>query len=144
MLVEVGRRFHAELDSLGLPPYRMEITSVLRTPETQADLRQSNPNASQVVSAHEFGTTLDIARARFSAPAPSEIQRVISVAPSTIPEVQETAAAALDSVADRHSSALQAALGRVLIRMREEGMLLVMMERQQAVYHTTVARRFRS
>jgi hypothetical protein len=47
-------------------------------------------------------------------------------------------------VADRHSSALQAALGRVLIRMREEGMLLVMMERQQAVYHTTVARRFRS
>lgn len=145
MLVEVGRRFHAELDSLGLPPYRMEITSVLRTPETQADLRQSNPNASREVSAHEFGTTLDIARARFSAPAPAEIQRVIPVAaPSPSPEVQQTAAAALDSVADKHSSALQAALGRVLIRMREEGMLLVMMERQQAVYHTTVARRFRS
>lgn len=144
MLTEVGRRFHAELDSLGLPPYRMEITSVLRTPETQADLRQSNPNASREVSAHEFGTTLDIARARFSAPAPAEIQKVVSGAPSPTPEVQQTAAAALDSVADKHSSALQAALGRVLIRMREEGMLMVMMERQQAVYHTTVARRFRS
>ncbi len=57
--------------------------------------------------------------------------------------MQQTAAAALDSVADKHSSALQAALGRVLITMRKEGMLLVMMERQQAVYHITVARRFR-
>jgi hypothetical protein len=143
LLTEIGRRFHTELDSAGLPPYRMEITSVLRTPETQADLRQTNPNASQVVSAHEFGTTLDIARARFSAPAPAEIQTVAPVAPSPNLEVQQTAAAALDSVADKHSSALQAALGRVLITMREEGMLLVMMERQQAVYHITVARRFR-
>jgi hypothetical protein len=143
MLLEMGRRFRAELDSLGLPAYRMQITSVLRTPETQADLRQSNANASRVVSAHEFGTTLDIARAHFSAPAASDIQGAIPSAPSLPPEVQQTAAAALDSVAEKHSSALQAALGRVLLTMREEGTLLVMMERRQAVYHTTVARRFR-
>lgn len=143
MLTEVGRRFHAELDSLGLPPYRMEITSALRTPETQADLRQSNANASREVSAHEFGTTLDIARAHFSAPAASDIRGVIPSGPSLTPEVQQVAIAALDSVAKKHSSALQAALGRVLVTMREEGMLLVMMERRQAVYHTTVTRRFR-
>lgn len=144
MLTEVGRRFHAQLDSLGLPPYRMEITSVLRTPETQADLRKSNANASQEVSAHEFGTTLDIARAHFSAPAPDEIQREIPSGPAVAPQVQQIAAAALDSLAVKHSSALQAALGRVLVDMRKEGNLLVMMERRQAVYHITLARRFRS
>lgn len=144
MLTDVGRRFHARLDSLGLPPYRMEITSVLRTPETQADLRKSNPNASREVSAHEFGTTLDIARAHFSAPAPPELRKVIPSASAAPPALQQTAAAALDSVAEKHSSALQAALGRVLVDMRKEGNLLVMMERRQAVYHITLARRFRS
>ncbi|HEU0301708.1 MAG TPA: DUF5715 family protein, partial [Longimicrobium sp.] len=38
MLLELGRRFHARLDRLGLPRYRMKVTSALRTDETQADL----------------------------------------------------------------------------------------------------------
>ena len=142
MLTEMGRRFQAELDSLGLPPFRMEITSVLRTPETQADLRQRNANASQGVSAHEFGTTLDIARAHFTAPQASQLQANVASAPALTPQVRQVEAAALDSVAEKHSSALQAALGRVLVQMREEGKLLVMMERRQAVYHTTVAKRY--
>ena len=142
MLAEIGHRFHAELDSLGLPPFRVEITSVLRTPETQADLRQSNANASQGVSAHEFGTTLDIARAHFTAPQASQLEANVASAPALTPQVKQVEAAALDSVAEKHSSALQAALGRVLVDMRKEGKLLVMMERSQAVYHTTVAKRY--
>ena len=144
MLAEVGRRFRAELDSLGLPPYRIEITSVLRTPEDQADLRERNANASQGVSAHEFGTTVDIARAHFSAPPLSELSASVASAPSLTPQLRQIEAAALDSAAEKHSSALQAALGRVLLQMRDEGKLLVMMERRQAVYHITVAKRFGS
>lgn len=142
MLTDIGRRFHAQLDSLGLPPYRMEITSVLRTPKTQAQLRQSNANASQGVSAHEFGTTLDISRIGFSAPAGSELQAQVASAPSLTPQVRQMEASALARAAEHQASALQAALGRVLVQMREENKLLVMMERRQAVYHITVAKRF--
>ena len=34
MLMELGRRFQARLDRLGLPRYRMKVTSALRTDET--------------------------------------------------------------------------------------------------------------
>ena len=37
---------------------------------------------------------------------------------------------------------LQAVLGRVLLQMHREGKLLVMMERQQTVFHMTVGKRF--
>jgi hypothetical protein len=139
MLAELGRRFHARLDSLGLPPYRMDVTSVLRTPEKQAALRRTNPNASQGVSAHEFGTTLDVAYRRFHPPAEG-------AAPDAGPAWAFHATALGDSllagVAHQRSAELQAVLGRVLLEMRREGKLMVMMERRQTVYHMTVARRF--
>lgn len=135
MVTEIGRRFHARMDSLGLPRYRMKITSVLRTDETQAELRKVNPNASQTVSAHEYGTTLDISHLGFAAPAPSEQQKGSAA--------WRMEAAALDSVAKENAKALQAELGRVLTEMRAQGALMVMMEDAQPVYHMTVARRFR-
>ena len=67
-LVELGTRFQARLDSLGLPAYRFEISSVLRTAEQQADLRGSNVNAARGTSTHEFGTTVDIAYSGYAAP----------------------------------------------------------------------------
>jgi hypothetical protein len=138
MLAELGRRFHAELDSLGLPRYRMDVTSVLRTPEKQAALRRSNPNAADGVSAHEYGTTLDVAYRSFHPPANGTVE--------THPSLAARGAAHRDSLlaetANRRAAELQAVLGRVLLEMRREGMLLVMMERQQTVYHMTVARRF--
>src|SRR5687767_3766395 len=48
MLVELGRRFQQRLDSLDIPRFRMDITSVLRTPEKQAALRRANSNASRI------------------------------------------------------------------------------------------------
>jgi hypothetical protein len=69
MLEELGERFHAHLDDLGLPRFRFEITSVLRTSDHQAALRRSNPNAAAGVSAHEYGTTVDVAYRRFAPPA---------------------------------------------------------------------------
>ena len=61
LLEELGRRFQGRLEEMGLPPYRIEITSVLRTAAQQDRLRRRNPNAAAGTSSHEFGTTVDIA-----------------------------------------------------------------------------------
>ncbi|MBD0320066.1 MAG: hypothetical protein ICV87_07025, partial [Gemmatimonadetes bacterium] len=132
MLLEASRRFQARMDELGLPRFRLTVTSVLRTDETQAELRRRNSNAASGVSAHEFGTTMDISHIRFS-PPPAE--------PGLPPELVQLRDSLLTDVAQRNASALQGELGRVLGEMRREGKLKVMMERQQPVYHTTVATR---
>ena len=142
MLVEIGRRFHARLDSLGLPPYRMEVTSVLRTAENQADLRRVNANAADGVSAHEFGTTVDVSHVRFAAPADPALTAEVPSAPEATPPMRMVEGLVLEEAARQHAQALQAELGRVIGEMREEGKLRVMMERRQPVYHMTVARRF--
>jgi len=142
MLLEIGRRFQARLDSAGLPAYRMEVTSVLRTAESQADLRGVNSNASQGVSAHEFGTTLDVSHVRFTAPLASELRAEVPGSPEETQAFRAVEAAVLAELARLNAQALQAELGRAIAELREEGKLRVMMERRQPVYHMTVARRF--
>ena len=132
MLFEASRRFQTRMDELGLPRFRLTVTSVLRTDETQADLRARNGNAAKGVSAHEFGTTMDISHIRFS-PPPAER--------GMPPELVQLRDSLLTDVAQRNASALQGELGRVLGEMRREGKLKVIMERQQPVYHATVAAR---
>ncbi len=139
MLLELGKQFHARLDSVGLPRYRMKITSALRTDDTQAELRKINPNASQTVSAHEFGTTVDISHERFAVPAGLP---PVDTAASAVPTAEQMEAEMLEEVAKANAKALQAELGRTLTAMREAGALKVMMEDAQPVYHMTVARRF--
>jgi uncharacterized protein DUF5715 len=126
MLAELGRRFHARLDRLGLPRYRMKVTSALRTDETQADLRKINSYASRTVSAHEFGTTMDVSHERFAVPA----------------GVGEMETEMLEAVGKENAKVLEAELGRAILEMRAARELHVMMENQQPVYHMTVARRF--
>jgi len=136
MLVELGQRFHARLDSLGIPRYRLDITSVLRTPATQAELRRRNANASRTESSHEYATTVDIAYRRFAAPAqPLEDVRLTGLARTWADSMY------VDVGRDRGAE-LQAILGRVIREMQQEGRLMVVMERRQTVYHITVARRY--
>ena len=142
MLEEIGRRFQARLDSLGLPHYRLEVTSVMRTPGNQAALREVNVNAARTASAHEFGTTLDVAYTHFAAPPIDRLTVRVPTAPAATSPMRQVEGLALEEAARRQAPALQAALGRVLERMRAEGKLEVMMERRQAVYHMTVAHRF--
>lgn len=142
MLLEVGRRFHERLDSLGLPRYRMEVTSVLRTAESQAELRSVNSNAAAGVSAHEFGTTLDVSHVRFAPPEAAALTAEVPSAPELTPHFRVVEAVVLEEVGRERAVALQGELGRVLGEMRDEGKLRVMMERRQPVYHMTVARRF--
>jgi hypothetical protein len=123
MLERLGARFHERLDSLGIPPYRMKVTSVLRTDETQAALRRINPNASRTVSAHEYGTTLDVSHTKFAAPPGPEAEAEL-----------------LEDLGEANWRILQAELGRALLELRRDGLLMVMMENGQPVYHMTVAR----
>lgn len=135
LLIEIGRRFQHDLDSLGIPRFRLVITSALRTPETQAALRRVNRNASRIESAHQFGTTVDIAYRRFAAPVDAK------------PALEsDTLTTLVDSIlvktAFNRGTELQAILGRIIADMRREGKLLVMMERSQPVYHMTLAKEY--
>lgn len=157
LLVEIGERFQARLAGMGVPPFRLEVTSVLRTADDQASLRGTNPNAASEVSAHEFGTTVDIAYSGFAAPARPmagvradgqagfDAAGTASGAAGGIawlePQLGRIAAGTLERVAARRSAELKAVLGHVLREMQAEGKVMVTLERQQPVYHLTVARR---
>jgi hypothetical protein len=137
MLMEIGRRFHARLDSLGLPRYRMKVTSAIRTDATQADLRRTNSYASRTVSAHEFGTTVDVSHERFAVPA---AERTAGAGTRAAVE-REMEEEMLEEVGKENAKALQAALGRAVADLRDQEALHVMMENKQPVYHMTVRRR---
>lgn len=141
LLEEIGRRFHARLDALGSPRFRLEVTSVLRTAASQAELRRTNPNAALGESTHEYGTTLDVAYASFRAPADIEVPLETGPAPWLEPYARRIAATVLETVAARNALELRAILGHVMAELQGEGVVMVTLERQQPVYHFTVARR---
>jgi Family of unknown function (DUF5715) len=137
LLEEIAHRFHARLDSLGLPRFRLEITSGLRTAGSQAALRRRNRNAAPDESAHEYGTTFDIAYRKFAPPMDDGTGRD----PLPLSPLARIVSDSLWMLTARQRGVeLQAVLGRVLQEMRLEGKLLTRMERSQPVYHTTVAR----
>ncbi|HSJ08572.1 MAG TPA: DUF5715 family protein, partial [Longimicrobiales bacterium] len=136
VLEEMGRRFHARLEEHGLPPFRFDITSVLRTEDQQEALRRRNRNASQTTSSHEFGTTFDIAYLNFAAP------RVIEdpAAGRLDARLRAYATMRLDTIGTRYAPHLEGELGAVLQEMQREGTIMTLRERSQPVYHTTVVR----
>ena len=135
LLTEIGKRFHQRLDSLGIPRFRVEITSVLRTPENQSELRKRNANAAREVSAHEFGTTVDLAYRKWGAPVMDSIAGMPIAG-----ELRTWSDSVMIETARERGAELQAVLGRVLHQLRREGRVLVRMERRQTVYHITTAR----
>lgn len=64
LLDEIGQRFHDTLAARGGGPYRLKVTSLLRTRNTVSRLRRVN-RASVDSSAHLFGTTFDISFTNF-------------------------------------------------------------------------------
>jgi hypothetical protein len=140
-LEDIGQRFHARLDEHGLPPFRLDITSVLRTGQQQAALRRRNPNASATTSSHEFGTTLDIAYLSFLAPATFDHP---SLVPGTDQQLSGSLRAdltmRLDSLGTRYAPHLEGELAAVLQQLQRDRRVLSLRERSQPVYHITVAR----
>lgn len=139
-LERVGQRFQERLDSMRLPPYRFEITSGLRTGDEQSELRQTNSNAARGVSSHEFGTTVDVSYAAFAPPAERPDGLLTDVPPDLAPFVERLSDLALESVSARKSRELGKIFSEVLAQAQADGLLLVLYERQQTIYHITLAR----
>lgn len=90
LLNEVARAFNDSLATKGYPPYKLLVTSVLRTQEDVERLRRFNRNASEN-SCHQHGTTFDISYNRFlmiKENGESEI-RWVTVLKSILAEVLE-------------------------------------------------------
>lgn len=141
LLTRIAERFQQRITEMGMPRYRLEVTSVLRTADSQSALRQTNPNAAAGTSTHEFGTTLDIAYSSFAAPREPQLGIDTSDAPWLDARLVWFASASLEAAAARKSRELQAILGAVLLDLQQAGDVMVTLERQQPVYHITVARR---
>lgn len=139
VLDEIGRRFQQRLAGLGLPRYRMEVTSVLRTAAQQAELRRTNPNAAGETT-HSYATTFDIAYSAFAPPVQPLLAppRGLDAEGDTL--FLHLAAVHAERIAARRSRELMAVLGEVLIGMQREGSVMVTLERLQPVYHITVRR----
>lgn len=140
LLEVLADRFQARLAEMGLPPYRLEVTSALRTSERQEELRGANANAAAGVSSHEFGTTVDLSYAAFAPPADLPVDLLADVPADFAPHLERIVDLALESLSARKSRELGAIFSQVLQEAQSEGLALVIYERQQTVYHLTVAR----
>ncbi len=140
LLEVLGERFQERLAELGLPAYRVEITSAYRTAEHQRRLRRVNANAAAGVSSHEYGTTVDLSYAAFAPPAEVPAEIVGGVSEDLRPHIRRIVDLAFESVSARKSRELGRIFSQVLAEAQDEGIALVIFERQQTVYHLTVGR----
>ncbi len=113
LLEEIGKRFQQKLEEKNLKKRYFQVTSLLRTGESQRKLGRSNTNASSN-SSHLYGTTFDITYARvYSKPKLSEEY-----------EVEDGPAIRL--------------LSEVIGELRKEKRCVVVTERKERCFHITV------
>ncbi len=110
LLKEIGESFQDSLVMHHYSPYKVIVSSVLRTDEDVKKLSRRNINASQR-SVHCYGTTFDITYKRF--------HRLDDDAPET------------------SQAKLQAVLGEVLRDLKKQGRCYVKFEVKQACFHIT-------
>ena len=117
LLERIGLNFRDSLAAKGLNPYKLVVTSVLRTEEDVRTLRKGNLNASEN-STHRFGTTFDLSYWRFV-------------------QVPELRGRAYEEVRPEY---LRATLSQVLKDLHDEKACFVKYEKKQACFHITVRR----
>lgn len=88
LLETIGRNFRDSLDSKGLPSRKIIVTSVLRTSGTVKKLRKTNVNAS-ANSAHVYGTTFDVAYARYKGAKKEETDKLKSVLAEVLQDLRK-------------------------------------------------------
>lgn len=116
LLDDIGRIFQDSLSAKGLNPYKLVVTSVLRTEEDIARLSQDNINATEN-STHRYGTTFDLSYWRYV----------------KIPELRGR------PYEDVPPEYLRATLSQVLKDIHDSGdRCFVKYERQQNCFHITV------
>ena len=116
LLDRIGQTFQDSLATHGLNPYKLVVTSVLRTEADIAKLRQKNLNASEN-STHRYGTTFDLSYWHY-VKIPEYLGRPYEDVP---PEY------------------LRAVLSQVLKDLHDEpGVCYIKYERKQSCFHITV------
>ena len=119
LLDDIGQAFQDSLASKGLNPYKLVVTSVLRTKEDVAALSKNNLNAAEN-STHCYGTTFDLGYWRYV----------------KIPDLRGR------PYEDVPQEYLRAVLSQVLKDIHDQGdRCFVKYERQQNCFHITVKRR---
>jgi hypothetical protein len=111
----LGKRYQKKLDENGMGKYLFQISSLLRTNESQKSLSKSNVNASSNTS-HLYGLTFDIAYR--------------SVVKKPLPWMKV-------EVADAKAIKL---LSETIGELRREGRCVVVTERIEKCFHITVIR----
>lgn len=116
LLDTIGRHFQDSLAAKGLNPYKLVITSVLRTEADVAKLSRRNVNASEN-STHRYGTTFDLSYWRYV----------------KIPDLRGR------PYEDVPPEYLRATLGQVLKDLHDKGnVCYIKYERKQNCFHITV------
>ena len=144
-LDSVALRFGERLDRLGLPRVQFTVSSVLRSDEDQEALRGVNSNAAAGRSSHSYGTTYDITYRRYSwagdePPPPPPLDGVPALTRALLADhLAAQRAQAFARHAEEYPSRYDALLGRALIELEDEGVVAVVRERRQPVYHITAA-----
>ena len=119
LLDDIGQAFRDSLVSKGLNPYKLVVTSVLRTKEDVAALSKDNLNAAEN-STHCYGTTFDLGYWRYV----------------KIPDLRGR------PYEDVPMEYLRAVLSQVLKDIHDQGdRCFVKYERQQNCFHITVKQR---
>ena len=114
LLDMIGKNFLDSLESKGLNPNKIIVTSVLRTQEDIEKLQNSNPNSVKN-SAHCYATTFDITYARYDKIKFKKLRRCESVEKETLKNV----------------------LGEVLRDLRKQNKCYVKYEVKQRCFHVT-------
>ena len=110
----IGKRFQANLQAEGLPKYKFQISSLLRTIEFQRQLTKQNVNATFGLSAHYYGTTFDIAYDKYDRRGKSQ-----------------------------QDPKVEAILEKTLRELREECRLMIIRESSNKCFHMTVVKRIK-
>ena len=111
LLIDISTRFHEKLQKRNMPSYAIQLTSCLRTLESQSKLRGSNNNATRDTTSHAFGASFDISYWEFIREEDGRLCRY---------------------------KQLQRILNQTIREMRDEKRCLVIKETGQFCFHCTV------
>jgi uncharacterized protein YcbK (DUF882 family) len=118
LLHNIGASFNDSLAAKGLNPYKIIVTSVLRTSDDVKRLRQRNGNATKN-SCHFYGTTFDISWKRFN-------------------QVEDEDGRPMQEVG---ADTLKMVLSEVLRDAKANGLCLVKHELKQGCFHITATKK---
>jgi uncharacterized protein YcbK (DUF882 family) len=118
LLHNIGASFNDSLVAKGLNPYKIIVTSVLRTADDVKRLRQRNGNATKN-SCHFYGTTFDISWKRFN-------------------QVEDEDGRPMQEVG---ADTLKMVLSEVLRDAKANGLCLVKHELKQGCFHITATKK---